>query len=264
MTPTVQPTMTYQCPHCRATLEATAHCGPNEATTCPACHQAFELDLPDAREDGRSILLPPGVEAPPPAPPAAAPAPQAVPAAQPVAQPVAVQPVAAAPAETPETLAEVIRVSMPRRYPVRCLAYFVGIVASVAAAVWCLNSGYHLLAAVPGGILLYLLAQFGVWWLRMRNTSLTITDRRVVVETGVFTRHATEVARTDVSDVLVAQDPLMRLLDVGDLIIRSDKGAQKEIVLMAVPHPDLVVPKITAPPTPPQGQAGAAQSVGAA
>jgi membrane protein YdbS with pleckstrin-like domain len=166
-------------------------------------------------------------------------------------------------AEVPESAGEAINVSMVRRYPARCLAYAVVIVASIAAAVWCLNSGYNLMAAVPGGVLLYLLVHVGAWWLRMRNTTLLVTDRRIVVETGLFTRHRTEFALKDVSDVLVAQDPIMRLFDVGDLVIRGDKGGHKEIVLMAVPHPDLVVQKIT--PTPPApAQAAAEETTSAA
>jgi len=247
MTPTVQPTMTYQCPHCRATLGSAPHCGPNESITCPACHQTFTLDLPDANQTGgRSILLPPGVEAPPEAPAA-----QPVTVPQPVAQPVAVA--AAVPAaEAPESPGEVIHVSMMRRYPGRCLAYLLLILACIASAVWCLNVGHVYLAILPGVVLLYLLVHVGAWWLRMRNTTLVITDRRCIIGTGVLTRQATEVARKDVRDVLVAQDPIMRLLDVGDLVIRTQAGKQKDLVLMAVPHPDLVVQKLTPPPPPAQ------------
>jgi membrane protein YdbS with pleckstrin-like domain len=257
MTPTAQPTMTFQCPHCHATLESAPRCGPDEINLCPACHQTFTLDLPDANCAGRSILLPPGVEAPPPT------APQVVPAAQPVAQaPAAVQavaqpvapaaaavPVTVVPAEeAPESPGEMIRLSMARRYPGRCLGYLLAVLACVVSVVWCLNVGYVYVAAVPGVVLLYLVVHVGRWWLRMRHTTLVITDRRVIVETGVLTKESTEVTRKDVRDVLVAQDPIMRLLDVGDLVIRTQAGKQKDVVVMAVPHPDLVVQKLTPPP----------------
>jgi membrane protein YdbS with pleckstrin-like domain len=260
MTPTVQPHLSYQCPHCRATLEAPPHCGPDEVVTCPACQRTFQVALSGAKEEaGRAIVLPPGVEAPPPAP-------QVVPAAQPVAQPTAVPaaataaqpapaavPVVAQPAETPEHAVDVVHLSTWRRYPGRCFLYVVFIVAAAAAVVWCLNEGFTVWAALPGAVLAYLAYHVITWGVRMRNTTLTITDRRIVIETGVFTRRLTEVGRKDVDDVLVAQDPIMRIFDVGDLVIRSHGGKEKEIVIMAVPNPTEVAQKIT----PPHAQAGA-------
>jgi hypothetical protein len=53
----------------------------------------------------------------------------------------------------------------------------------------------------------------------------------------------------------------LRLLDVGDLVIRTQAGKQKDVVVMAVPHPDLVVQKLTPPPP---AVAEAAETTGAA
>jgi membrane protein YdbS with pleckstrin-like domain len=246
MTPTVQPTLTYNCPHCQVTLEAPAHCGTQEINVCPACHRTFQVDLQGTGTAAAPANVPPA-------------APQVIPTAQPVAQPAAVaQPlVAAVPAEAPEAAIEQIHLSMVRRYPARCLAYFAALTATAVVAVLCLTWGYPIVASIAGAALAYLLIHFGLWWLRMRSTTLTVTDRRVVIETGLFTHQTTEVARKDVTDVLVAQDPVMRLLGVGDLVIRAH--GQKEVVLMAVPHPDEVAHKITPPaPLPAANTAGAA------
>lgn len=232
MTATEQGTLTYHCPHCQAAVTARPEAG--QAVACPACQKPFEAALPVARPEASApegILLPPGV-APPEAPPVAQPA---APAAAP-----------------PETAGELIRVSTWRRYPARCSAYTAGFVGFAALGIWLLVLGHRWLALGAGLVALSLLARFGLWLLRMRCTTLTITDRRCVIETGVFGRQATEIGRKDVTDVFVAQDPIMRVLDVGDLVIRSDSGAQKEVVLMAVPHPEEVAKKIQPTPTPPQ------------
>src|SRR5262245_56221397 len=122
MTPTAQPTLTYHCPYCTTAVEAHPHSA-GEVAICPACHQAFKLQPPapcPPASVAPAIALPPGVQAP-------APAAQAAPVA--VAQPQAAvaQPspaAAAVPAEqAPESPGELIRVSMWRRYPLRCLAY---------------------------------------------------------------------------------------------------------------------------------------------
>jgi membrane protein YdbS with pleckstrin-like domain len=264
MTPTVTPTLTFHCPHCNATLEA----GPtsaDEVALCPSCHQTFKLELPCSnQEPAPALLLPRGVEPPPVAPPVAAPLPPAATAAPAVAPAVgAATPAVAAPVvEQPESVGEVIHVSMVRRYPGRCLTYFVVTVACIAGIVWSLDQNYTILAMVGGAVLAFVAFRFGTWWLRMHHTTLTITDRRAIIETGLFTRDAVEIGRKDVIDVHVSQGPIMRVLNVGDLVIRSDAGTRKEIVLMAVPDPDNVARKIA--PLPPPAQPAATETTSAA
>jgi uncharacterized membrane protein YdbT with pleckstrin-like domain len=271
MTPTVTPTLTFHCPHCNATLEA-APTGADEVALCPSCHQTFKLDLPCDHQAAPAILLPSGVEPPPIAPPVAEPhphAPQAAapavyPAVAPVMAPAPTPAVAAPLVEQPETFGELIHVSMVRRYPARCLAYFVVTVACIAGIVWSLDQNYTIVAMILGGILAFVAFRFGTWWLRMHHTTLTVTSRRCIIETGLFTREAVEIPRRDVSDVHVSQGPFMRLLNVCDLVIRSEAGARKEIVLMAVPDPDNVVKKITPLPPPPSDQPAATETTSAA
>jgi hypothetical protein len=257
MTPTIQP-LTYHCPHCHTTIEARPERA-EEVVTCPSCKQAFKLELPSAMPDEAppaGIVLPPGVEPPATPPPAATPA---APAAEPVT--------AAVPTtETPEGPGETIRVSMWRRYPLRCLAYAVGSAIGIALVVWLLVEGLNILALIAGAVLAYLVFRAVGWWLQMYNTTLTITDRRCIIQTGVFSRQATEFARKDITNLHISQDGLMRLLDVGDLIIHTNTGEQHEVVLMAVPHPEIVAQKIAIPPPPPQQPAvnGTPQTTGVA
>jgi membrane protein YdbS with pleckstrin-like domain len=269
MTPTVTPTLTFHCPHCNATLEASPTSA-DEVALCPSCHQTFNLELPRSNHEAApALLLPRGVEPPPVAPPVAAPLPPAPAAAAPAPvsapAPAASTPAVAAPlVEQPESAGELIHVSMVRRYPGRCLAYFVVTVACIAGIVWSLDQNYTVVAMIVGAVLAFVAFRFGTWWLRMHQTTLTITDRRCIIETGLFTREAAEIGRKDVIDVHVSQNPIMRLLNVGDLVIRSEAGTRKEIVLMAVPDPDNVVKKISPLPPPPAAQPAAPETTSAA
>jgi hypothetical protein len=129
---------------------------------------------------------------------------------------------------------------MWRRYPFRCLAYVLVIAGSAIGAIVAVSQGYSVLAVIAGVVLLLALFRFVPWWLRMRNTRMIITDRRCILETGVFHRASIEFQRGDLIDVQVAQSGLMPLFDVGDLVISSDVDARKQFVLMAVPHPAVV------------------------
>jgi uncharacterized membrane protein YdbT with pleckstrin-like domain len=154
--------------------------------------------------------------------------------------------------EAPDTIQEHVGVSMVRRYPLRCFAYFVVTVALIAGVVWSLMGDYTWLPMICGGVLAFVAFRFGTWWLRMHNTALTITERRVIVETGLFSRNTAEVARKEVYDVLVSQGPVMRILGVGDLVIRSTAGGPREIVIMGLPEPGIVARKIAPLPAAPE------------
>jgi len=148
---------------------------------------------------------------------------------------------APAPASTSaEMPLEIIRVSMWRRYPFRCMAYLLLVVASSIGAIVALSQEMNVLAGIAAAVLLLTLYRVVPWWLRMRNTLLAITTHRVILETGVFHREATEFERSDVVDVRISQSWLMRLFNVGDLVITIDSRARKQFVLMAVPDPTTV------------------------
>jgi uncharacterized membrane protein YdbT with pleckstrin-like domain len=129
---------------------------------------------------------------------------------------------------------------MWRRYPFRCLAYLLVIIASALGAIVALSQNLNVVAVIAAVVLLLAVLRFVPWWLRMRNTTLTITNRRVILETGLWHRAATEFERGALIDVRVAQGGLMRLFNVGDLVISSDVDARKQSVLMAVPDPATV------------------------
>jgi uncharacterized membrane protein YdbT with pleckstrin-like domain len=92
-------------------------------------------------------------------------------------------------------------------------------------------------------LLLAALAVAGAWmivaWIRWSSTSLTVTDHRVVLETGVFSR-ATKVIPLDrVQDVSTRQSLLGRIFGYGTVEIDAAGAAGTE-VLDHVPQPHLL------------------------
>jgi hypothetical protein len=216
--------LVYRCPHCGTAVEVQPQAS-EQVVICPspACGKPFQAELPAAHPEA-GARLPPDTQPLP-------------------AQPVAPAPAPAPPVEPtlpPEEVLEVVRVSMWRRYPLRCLAYLVVTVASAVGAIIALTQNLNLVAAIAAVVLLVTLVRFVPWWLRMRNTTLTITTRRVILEKGVWHREASEFERGDLIDVRVSQSGLMRLFNVGDLVISSDVDSKKQSVLMAVPDPATV------------------------
>jgi membrane protein YdbS with pleckstrin-like domain len=60
-----------------------------------------------------------------------------------------------------------------------------------------------------------------VHWLRWRYTTFTLTDRRVMVGTGVLSRHTESIALDRVQDTAVRQSLLARVFRAGDVEIES-------------------------------------------
>ncbi len=70
-----------------------------------------------------------------------------------------------------------------------------------------------------------------------RATRYTITSRRVAIETGLLSKSIKEASLTQIQDVVVHQSALQRLLNVGDLEVRTEVGGQGVIWLWDVPKP---------------------------
>ena len=95
----------------------------------------------------------------------------------------------------------------------------IGIVLAVAAAQ----------SAAPYPVALYLavlviavgLAWIGLFWIKRASTEIAVTDRRVILKTGVISRRTVEMNLTRIESVDVRQGIMARLLDFGDVIIRG-------------------------------------------
>jgi uncharacterized membrane protein YdbT with pleckstrin-like domain len=95
-------------------------------------------------------------------------------------------------------------------------------------------SDYRLLASLAAVALL------GLWlivvWIRWNSRSFTITDRRVILDTGVMSRASKVIALDRVQDISTNQSVLGRMFGYGRIEIDS-AGASGAEVLSALPQP---------------------------
>ena len=237
--------MTYRCPHCNRPVQVELR-PDSDMVVCPIedCHKPFRIDVPRAEPLPDAATRPAGA---PVAEVAGAVAGATTPA---VATPV----VAPTAADAPETTLQTVRLSMFRRYPFRVLGYVLLIVAALVGVILSIvhdNLFVLVLSAAAGAFVLYRLL---AWWVRMQNSRLMLTSKRVIIETGVFTTQTTEMPVTDVDDIQIHQTWLQRVLDVGDLTLLSKKGETQRFIIMAVPSPRAVAERLrdARPQPPPQ------------
>ncbi|TME15537.1 MAG: PH domain-containing protein [Chloroflexi bacterium] len=87
---------------------------------------------------------------------------------------------------------------------------------------------------------LLVVAILGLWlivlWVRWRSRSFMVTDRRVILEEGVFSRSSKVIALDRVQDIATRQSLLGRLFGFGHIEIDSAGAAGAE-VLEALPKP---------------------------
>jgi uncharacterized membrane protein YdbT with pleckstrin-like domain len=112
--------------------------------------------------------------------------------------------------------------------PVLALLLFVGVASFLAALVsaqtWAVWAWLGLAAAG-----LALVGRFTVYpVVRWRTTHFVVTDRRVLVREGVFTRHGMDIPSKRISGVQFRQGLLDRILGSGTLVIESDSDESLE------------------------------------
>lgn len=82
-------------------------------------------------------------------------------------------------------------------------------------------------AALAG--LLFVLAPFVSWLAR----TTTISTRRIIMRSGVFTQHRTEVHLAQVGEVRLKRGIIQRLFGAGNIVLQSTLGSQ--VILRNVP-----------------------------
>jgi uncharacterized membrane protein YdbT with pleckstrin-like domain len=92
-------------------------------------------------------------------------------------------------------------------------------------------------------VLLLALGVVGVWaivaWLRWTADALTLTDQRVILETGIFNRMTKVIALDRVTDVGTRQSILGSVLGYGTVEIHTASMGGAEL-FSSVPYPDQV------------------------
>jgi uncharacterized membrane protein YdbT with pleckstrin-like domain len=126
------------------------------------------------------------------------------------------------------------------------------LVAPVVTLVLTLGVGSFAAAAIPDGsyqgigrlavlvIGILLLALYALRpFLRWLTTHFVITDRRVLVRTGVFSRSGRDVPLSRINDITFSHTFLERLLGCGTLVIES-AGERGQVTMTEVPKVERV------------------------
>ncbi len=91
------------------------------------------------------------------------------------------------------------------------------------------------LCAVGVGLVIFLF-----WALGCAGTTLTVTDKRVILRKGLLSKFVNEVMNSDVRNIQVSQTFLQRLFGVGTIGISTAAQSGIEIEVVGIPHPDQI------------------------
>ncbi len=98
-----------------------------------------------------------------------------------------------------------------------------------------------------GFLLCLLLAPLGVgllilffWWLQVKATSLTVTDRRVSMRTGLLSKNLNDIFHTDIRNIRFSQTLFQRIFNTGTIGISSSGQSGIEIEVAGLPDPERI------------------------
>lgn len=81
-------------------------------------------------------------------------------------------------------------------------------------------------------------------WLEVKSTKLTVTDQRLIVRSGVFTKHTNETELYRVRDTSIEEPFFYRLFGVGNVIIYSTDEAEGKLHFNAYHKPHWIKDQI--------------------
>jgi membrane protein YdbS with pleckstrin-like domain len=124
---------------------------------------------------------------------------------------------------------------------------FVFGIVFLAAAVACLIGWYSgrndpdatvgrtaLLALVVAEVLVAAIA-FGAGLVRRAGIEMAVTNRRLIVKTGVVRRHTIELMLSKIESISVSQGVLGRIANYGDVLVRGSGGTAEHFPRIADP-----------------------------
>jgi uncharacterized membrane protein YdbT with pleckstrin-like domain len=115
-------------------------------------------------------------------------------------------------------------------------------VVVVAAVItgWIFFSGTLALALAISGVGLVLILVFSFWpWVKWRTTHYVLTNERVIMREGVFSRSGRDIPLGRVNDVSFSHSLFERMLGCGTLTIES-AGERGQVVLTDIPRVEQV------------------------
>jgi hypothetical protein len=216
--------LAYSCPHCGKMMEVEPAPG-DSILTCPnpECQKPFQLEVPRA-QPAPALIVP--SDGRPETNDAETPSPVAH--VMPIAEPELVT----------------VRPQMFRRHPLRCLALVTMIAVGVAGVTYGLAQDWLLMTLVSLAVAVYGGLRLTMWWLRNRSTSLTVTTRRSVLRSGVFSARNLELPHADAREVQVSQSWRDRMFGIGDLVIVGAEAGGAIIQVLGVPRAEEIASMI--------------------
>lgn len=147
-------------------------------------------------------------------------------------------------ASGPEQVARKVHPVVFRARPVLSslvvLAIAAGITFAAAVHISAVGTFLHTnrwLAFIGWGIVAAGLLVFGWWKIESWGASLTITNKRTTLRTGLLHRHTREILHGQINDLIISQTFAQRLLNVGSIGIDGAGTDHIEITLDGVPDP---------------------------
>jgi uncharacterized membrane protein YdbT with pleckstrin-like domain len=74
-------------------------------------------------------------------------------------------------------------------------------------------------------------------WIRLRSTSYTVTNQRVLIEQGVFSKTVDEIDLRYVDDSQFTQSLVARILAIGDVTLHSSDQSSPRYMLRSIRDP---------------------------
>lgn len=75
------------------------------------------------------------------------------------------------------------------------------------------------------------------WWVSNLFITLTITEKRTILQKGFFSRHISEVFHGNIRNIEIEQTLFQRVFNVGTIRIASAAGSQFEIEISGIKDP---------------------------
>ena len=210
----------YKCPHCGAT-SSVSEVLMGEQIDCRTCHKPFVLGVPVAQplRDGTIGTPDHVVDA----------------GGGDTEETVLVTHPAAFRNRPGKTLLAILAIALGVAVVIAGLAggLGLGLIEPVTAAV-----GGTVVAAVGGVLIAGGLIAMGIWLIKSRVETLTVTSDRTTYRWGIVQRDTTEIRHDDVRNLQVEQSGADRLFGVGNLFLSSSGQDGLEIRAYGVPHPE--------------------------
>jgi dephospho-CoA kinase len=116
---------------------------------------------------------------------------------------------------------------------------------SAAARMWSTNPVPWMVWVAVAWLVIGLAFRLAAWWCR----SYVVTERRVVIRTGVLSRAAADVPRFRIQHTTMTQSPIERLLGLGTIGVSTADGPA--VNLLMVPNPHAVLDELRRAPVAP-------------